>query len=152
MNEEIPIANELTTSQKPALEVLEKLGYKKIPSEEENGGYNNLTIRHGDLNQVLLKDVLEKKLNEINSYEYQGKEYKFTPDTIGQAIKDLNGSLLTGLVSTNETIYDLLTIGKSYTQRLVDGSTRSFDIKFIDFDNPEKNDFYVTEDGFYVSV
>ena len=86
MNEEIPIANELTTSQKPALEVLEKLGYKKIPSEEENGGYNNLTIRHGDLNQVLLKDVLEKKLNEINSYEYQGKEYKFTPDTIGQAI------------------------------------------------------------------
>ena len=146
MNEEIPIANELTTSQKPALEVLEKLGYKKIPSEEENGGYNNLTIRHGDLNQVLLKDVLEKKLNEINSYEYQGKEYKFKPDTIGQAIKDLNGSLLTGLVSTNETIYDLLTIGKSYTQRLVDGSTRSFDIKFIDFDNPEKNDFYVTEE------
>ena len=53
MNEEIPIANELTTSQKPAVEVLEKLGYIKIPSEEENGGYNNLTIRHGDLNQVL---------------------------------------------------------------------------------------------------
>ncbi len=146
MNEEIPVANELTTSQIPALEILEKLGYKKIPCEKENREYNNLTVRYGNLNQVLLKDILEKKLNEINSYEYQGKEYKFTPDTIGQAIKDLDISLLTGLVSTNESIYDLITLGKSYSQRLVDGNTRSFDIKYIDFDNPERNDFYVTEE------
>ena len=93
MNEEIPIANELTTSQKPALEVLEKLGYKKIPSEEENGGYNNLTIRHGDLNQVLLNDVLEKKLNEINSYEYQGKEYN--------SISELQ-DILSGTIAAND--------------------------------------------------
>ena len=131
---QIPVTNEYTTSQGPALEVLEKLGYIKIPCEKENKEYNNLTIRHGDLNQVLLKDILEKKLNEINSYEYQGKQYKFTPDTIGQAIKDLQVSLLTGLMSANESIYDLLTLGKSYPQRLIDGNTMSYDIKYIDFD------------------
>ena len=144
MNNGIPIVNEYAISQKPALEVLEKLGYRVIPNEHENKEYNNLTIRKGDLGQVLLKDILEKKINEINSYEYNGKEYKFAADTIGQAIKDLDISLFNGLIKTNESIYDLLTLGKSYSQKLIDGSERSFDIKFIDFDNPERNDFYVT--------
>ena len=35
MEEKIPIANEMSTSQRPAIEVLQKLGYKYI-SEEEN--------------------------------------------------------------------------------------------------------------------
>ena len=62
MNEEIPIANELTTSQKPALEVLEKLGYKKIPSEEENNvEYNQNTAQ-------------DKKRSENEGY----KQYKMS--------------------------------------------------------------------------
>ncbi len=40
----------------------------------------------------------------------------------------------------------MLTLGKSYTERMADGTTRSFDIKYIDFEHPEKNDFYVTEE------
>lgn len=149
MNEEIPVANENTTSQMPALEVLRKLGYKFIPQRSKDGlnaDFNNETVRNGNLNEVVLKDILEKKLSEINSYEYQGKEYKFSSDTIGQAIKDLDVSLINGLISTNESIYDLLTLGKSYPQKLIDGSTRSFDIKYVDFENPERNDFYVTEE------
>ena len=35
MEEKIPVANEMSTSQRPAIEVLQKLGYKYI-SEEEN--------------------------------------------------------------------------------------------------------------------
>lgn len=146
MNEEIPVANENTTSQEPALKVLQKLGYKLIPCKKKDSNFNNETLRKGDLSEVLLKDVLERKLSEINSYEYQGKDYKFSSDTIGQAIKDLDVSLINGLISTNETIYDLLTLGKSYPQKLIDGGTRSFDIKYIDFEHPEKNEFHVTEE------
>ena len=65
---------------------------------------------------------------------------------VGQAVKDLNEDLITGLISTNEKIYDMLTLGRSYTERMADGSTRSFDIKYIDFEHPENNDFYVTEE------
>ena len=140
MEEKIPIANEQTTSQRPAIEVLKKLGYKYISEEE------NKTLRNNILSNVIFKDILEKKLKELNSYEYQGKEYKFSAGTIGQAIKDLNEDLVSGLISTNEKIYDILTLGKSYQENMVDGSKRSFNIKFIDFEHIENNDFYVTEE------
>lgn len=140
MEEKIPIANEMTTSQRPAIEVLQKLGYKYISEEE------NKNLRNNILTDVIFKDILAKKLNEINSYEYKGEKYKFSASTIGQAIKDLNEDLVTGLICTNEKIYDLLTLGKSYQENMVDGTKRSFDIKYIDFEHPESNDFYVTEE------
>ena len=140
MEKKIPIANEETTSQRPAIEVLKKLGYKYISEEE------NKTLRNNILSDVIFKDILEKKLKELNSYEYQGKEYKFSAGNIGQAITDLNEDLVSGLISTNEKIYDMLTLGKSYQENMVDGSKRSFNIKFIDFEHPENNDFYVTEE------
>jgi type I restriction enzyme R subunit len=140
MGEKIPIANEMSTSQRPAIEVLQKLGYKYISEEE------NKKLRNYILTDVIFKDTLAKKLNEINNYEYKGEKYKFSASTIGQAIKDLNEDLVTGLISTNEKIYDLLTLGKSYQENMVDGTKRSFDIKYIDFEHPENNDFYVTEE------
>lgn len=140
MEEKIPIVNEMSTSQRPAIEVLQKLGYKYISEEE------NKNLRNNILTDVIFKDILAKKLNEINSYEYKGEKYKFSASTIGQAIKDLNEDLVTGLISTNEKIYDLLTLGKSYQENMVDGTKRSFDIKYIDFEHPENNDFYVTEE------
>ena len=140
MEEKIPIANEMSTSQRPAIEVLQKLGYKYISEEE------NKNLRNNILTDVIFKDILAKKLNEINSYEYKGEKYKFSASTIGQAIKDLNEDLVTGLISANEKIYDLLTLGKSYQENMVDGTKRSFDIKYIDFEHPENNDFYVTKE------
>lgn len=140
MEEKIPVANEMSTSQRPAIEVLQKLGYKYISEEK------NKKLRNYILTDVIFKDILAKKLNEINSYEYKGEKYKFSASTIGQAIKDLNEDLVTGLISTNEKIYDLLTLGKSYQENMVDGTKRSFDIKYIDFEHPENNDFYVTEE------
>lgn len=140
MEEKIPIANEMTTSQRPAIEVLQKLGYKYISEDE------NKKLRNNILTEVIFKDILAKKLNEINSYEYKGERYKFSASTIGQAIKDLNEDLVTGLISTNEKIYDLITLGKSYQENMIDGTKRSFDIKYIDFEHPENNDFYVTEE------
>ena len=140
MEEKIPVANEMSTSQRPAIEVLQKLGYKYISEEE------NKNLRNNILTDVIFKDILAKKLNEINSYEYKGEKYKFSASTIGQAIKDLNEDLVTGLISTNEKIYDLLALGKSYQENMVDGTKRSFDIKYIDFEHPENNDFYVTEE------
>lgn len=140
MEEKIPVANEMSTSQRPAIEVLQKLGYKYISEEE------NKKLRNYILTDVIFKDMLAKKLNEINSYEYKGEKYKFSASTIGQAMADLNEDLVTGLISTNERIYDLLTLGKSYQENMVDGTKRSFDIKYIDFEHPENNDFYVTEE------
>ncbi len=146
MEEKIPVTNEMTTSQRPAIQVLQKLGYKYISEEQ------NKILRSNNLADVIFKDILTKKLNEINNYEYKGETYKFSASTIGQAVKDLNEDLVTGLISTNEKIYDLLTLGKSYQENMVDGSKRSFDIKYIDFEHPENNDFYITEEFSVLSM
>ena len=68
MEEKIPVANEMSTSQRPAIEVLKKLGYKYISEEE------NKNLRNNILTDVIFKDILAKKLNEINSYEYKGEK------------------------------------------------------------------------------
>lgn len=140
MQENISVSNEEETGKIQAVEILKKMGYKYISKNESK------LLRNNILNEVLFKEILIKKLNEINSYKYGELTYKFSPNTIRQAVNDLNMDLSTGMININEKIYDMLTIGKSYTEKMKDGSTRSFNIKYIDFDNPENNDFYVTDE------
>ena len=48
-------------SQKPALELLQKLGYKYLSPEEA------LAMRGGKTSNVLLEEVLRRQLRELNS-------------------------------------------------------------------------------------
>lgn len=131
--------DEKNISQNPAVEVLKNLNYKYISSREAS------ELR-GNLYNVLLKPILKEKLNEMNSYTYKGKEYKFSEKNVNAAIMDIDELLTDGLVKTNEKIFQSLMFGRSYTENLEDGTKRSFSIKFIDWDAIENNDFYVTEE------
>ena len=131
--------NEENISQKPAIEVLENLGYKYISPQKAE------SLR-GNLYNVLLKDILREKLIELNSYEYRSEVYKFSEKNIEKAIEDLDEPLTDGLVKTNEKIYDSLMLGRSYPEFLPDGSIKSFTIQYIDWDNIENNDFHVVEE------
>ncbi|MBB6713405.1 type I restriction endonuclease subunit R [Clostridium gasigenes] len=131
--------DEKNISQLPAIEVLKNLGYKYIETKESNN------IR-GSLYNVLLKPILKNKLIELNSYIYKGKKYKFSEKNINQALNDIDELLTDGLVKTNEKIFNSLLLGRSYVENLEDGTKRSFTIKYIDFDEIYKNDFYVTDE------
>ncbi|WP_026673972.1 type I restriction endonuclease subunit R [Alkalihalobacterium bogoriense] len=131
--------DEQTISQQPAIEVLTGLGYNYITAEQAEQ-------MRGNLYNVLLKTVLEKKLKELNSFEYQGVAYSFSDNNINQAIRDLDEPLTDGLVKTNEKIYETLMLGRSYTEFLPDGSKKSFTIQFIDWENIENNVFHVVEE------
>jgi type I restriction enzyme, R subunit len=61
------------------------------------------------------------------------------------AIEALKNVFYDGLVRTNEKIYDLLSLGKSL-QQSVQGDIKSFNLRYIDWDHPEKNAFHVTEE------
>src|SRR3989338_3920039 len=131
--------NEENISQRPALEVLEKLGYKVLSPEEAE------TLR-GNLHNVLLKPILKQQLEKLNSFEYKGKRYQFSNKNIEQAMKDIDEGLTDGLVKTNEKIFDSLMLGRSYQEDMEDGSKRSFNLNFIDWKNIEKNVFHVVEE------
>lgn len=126
-------------SKKPAIEVLEKLGYVYIPSAETEQKRRNLY-------NVLLKDILEEQLRKFNSYEYKGRLFKFSDSNIQQAMRDLDEPLTNGLIKANEKIFETLMLGRSYTEFLPDGSKKSFTIQFIDWENFENNVFHVVEE------
>jgi type I restriction enzyme, R subunit len=131
--------DEHTISQQPAIEVLRKLGYQYISSEEAER-------MRGNLHNVLLKDILEEKLRTLNTYEYKEKTYSFSESNIQQAIRDLDEPITDGLVKTNEKIYETLLLGRSYTENLPDGSKKSFTIQYVDWNHIENNVFHVVEE------
>lgn len=126
-------------SKIPAVELLCKLGYTYISPEQ-------CMEQRGDLKGVLLKDILRQQLNKLNQFTYGGVAYKFSANNIERAISYIDQPLTDGLVKTSEKIYDALMLGVSYTETFADGTTKSFNIKYIDWDNIYNNVFHVTEE------
>ena len=127
---------EANISQQPAVDLLEKLGYQPLSPEE-------CLAQRGGFLGVLLKDILRRQLHRINLFSYGGQSYKFTPENIEKAISDLDEPLTEGLIRTSEKIYDALMLGKSYLETLSDGTSKSFNLKYIDWDHPENNVYHV---------
>ncbi|QAA80810.1 type I restriction endonuclease subunit R [Aequorivita sp. H23M31] len=126
-------------SQTPALNLLQKLGWDYITPEKA------VQERDGLFTSVLLEDILTKQLSKINSFEYKGEDYKFSTGSIQAAINALKSVPDEGLSRTNEKVYDLLTLGKSFTET-IQGDSKGFTLRYIDWENIENNSFHVTEE------
>lgn len=126
-------------SKYPAIELLCKLGYTYISPDE-------CMRERGSLYTVLLKNVLRSQLQKINQFQFGGITYKFTADNVEKAISELDEPLTDGLIKTSEKIYDSLMLGKSYLENLADGTAKSFNLKYIDWEHPENNVYHVTEE------
>ena len=137
MNKEI--YHEKYASQKPAIELLQAIGYTYISPED-------CEKQRGSKYHVLLKDVLRGQLRKLNRYTYAGVENEFSSANIERAMDDLDEPLTDGLVRTSEKIYDALLLGKSYLETVGEGKMLSFNLKYIDWDNPQNNVFHVTEE------
>ena len=133
------IFNEDKSSQYPAIEVLKELGYIYLSPEEA-------TNLKGGQSTPLLTKVLERKLHELNQYEYKGETYNFSQETIHKAVSDIDVPIVEGLTNASENIYDLLMLGKAYEVFTVDANKRSYDVNYIDWENLHNNDFHVTEE------
>lgn len=130
---------EVNASQKPAIELLQAMGYTYLSPED-------CEKQRGSKYHVLLKDVLRGQLRKLNRYTYAGAENEFSSANIERAMDDLDEPLTDGLVRTSEKIYDALLLGKSYLETVGEGKMLSFNLKYIDWDNPQNNVFHVTEE------
>ena len=130
---------EINASQRPALALFEAMGYTYIsPADCDK--------QRGSRYHVLLRDILRGQLRRLNRYAYAGAENEFSAANIERAMEDLDEPLTDGLVRTSEKIYDALLLGKSYPETVGDGKMLSFNLKYIDWDNPQNNVFHVTEE------
>lgn len=128
------------SSQVPALQLLQKLGFTYLPPKEVH------LERRGKLSNVLLEEVLRRQLARLNRIRFKGNEHAFSEENLTAAIQALkNPPQDLGLVGQNEWLYDLLSLGKSLEQT-IDGDTKSFSLRYIDWEQPENNVFHVTEE------
>lgn len=130
---------EKNISQQPAIDLLTAMGYTYIsPADCDK--------QRGSRYHVLLRDILRGQLRRLNRYVYAGAENEFSAANIERAMEDLNEPLTDGLVRTSEKIYDALLLGKSYPETVGDGKMLRFNLRYIDWDNPQNNVFHVTEE------
>ena len=130
---------EVNVSQKPAIALLQSMGYIYISPED-------CEKQRGSRYHVLLKDILRGQLRRLNRYSYAGAENEFSAANIERAMEELDEPLTDGLVRTSEKIYDALLLGKSYPETVGGGKSLSFNLKYIDWEHPENNLFHVTEE------
>lgn len=130
---------EYQDSQLPALSLLKKIGWQYISPDEA------FKARGEMFSNVLLDDILEERLHTINSFEYKRESYKFSRGSIQGAINALKNVPYEGLVQTNERVYDLLTLGKSFNET-VQGDRKAYTINYIDWKKPGNNVFHVTDE------
>ena len=130
---------EVNASQKPAIALLQSMGYTYISPED-------CEKQRGSRYHVLLKDILRGQLRRLNRYSYAGAENEFSAANIERALEELDEPLTDGLVRTSEKIYDALLLGKSYPETVGGGKSLSFNLKYIDWEHPENNLFHVTEE------
>ena len=129
--------NEKYLSQLPALQLLISLGFEYITPAEA------LYERQNRTSNVLLENILRSQLKEINRIRYKGNEYLFSEENVQTAIQKLKNIKYDGLLKTNETVYDLLTLGTALEQT-IEGNSKSFNLNYIDWRNPQRNCFHVT--------
>ena len=98
--------------------------------------------RKGKLQHVLLENVLAGQLRRLNRITYKGHEVGFSEANIAAGIEALRDVPFDGLVRTSEKVYDLLTLGKGLEQT-IEGETKSFTLRYVDWSNPRNNVFHV---------
>lgn len=132
--------DETKQSQLPFVEFLINLGYRYIPIEEIK------KERREDNTRFILRKTAFYKLSEINSYEIKGETFKFKDTDVFDAINELENLQLEGLIDTSKKVYSMImpTSGGKTIKVFHRGRTESKNFRFIDFANPENNDFAVT--------
>ncbi len=137
---ETPSFTEDHSSQIPALQILQNMGYIYLTPKEVDKERGNKQ------SNVILENILEQQIRKQNKIEFREQQYNFSNNNISkavQAIKDF--PLKDGLVITNEKVYDLLTLGKSFEEN-IGSDIKSFTLHYIDWQNWRNNVFHVTEE------
>ncbi len=128
-----PKFNEDTLSEQPAIEQLRRLKYDYIHGDELDPELKDECER-APRRDVVLTSRLKKKLAEINPH--------LTKESIDKAIRRVTHIQAEGLTEVNQKFHQDLIAGISIDQD-IRARRQKQTVRFIDFQNPEKNEFLV---------
>ena len=131
-------AAEKYQSQIPAIQMLVALGFKPLSQFEAD----KLRLRPRN---VTLDAVVVEQLLKLNRFSHRGKDYPFDLQDAHEALRRLKPTpdKIKGLKGTNQDVYDLLVLGTTIT-KAIEGDSKSYSFKYIDWETPSNNVFHVT--------
>lgn len=133
-----PEFREQYSCQIPALKTLMMLGWEYLSPTA-------CLAKRGNTRDLILRDELIAALQQ-RQFEYKGKWYPLSPNAIDQIVRELaTPGLNEGLLTANERIYNKLCLGVTVTE-FIDGKKHSPTIAIIDWADPAKNRWQVTEE------
>lgn len=125
--------NEMELAEKPALQAFQDIGYDYKPGSEL--GPNSDDPERTSLSDVVLRSRLERKLREFNP--------SLPDEAVEDAISQLLGFNSPDLLKNNKNFHEKLVNGIQVEYE-VDGEPRGDFVDVFNFDEPEKNDFLVS--------
>lgn len=126
----LPDFDEASSSQIPAIIQLINMGYNYIPRHD----VDKMRESHG---QYVLRDIAFDALRNINDKQ------RISDASIREAIMDLEKIKMDdGIIKASETLFSNLLAGVSVSE-IIDGKKTSPQLRFIDWEEPEKNLFHV---------
>lgn len=135
-----PNTTELYASHIPALATLINLGWRYLSPAKV------LELRNQSTREVLLKPVLIDFLKQ-HRFEYKGEHYPLTADGIQQVLNALSSpGLAQGLMTANEAVHDMLTLGVTVNEFMPDGRRHAATVPLLDWHEPDNNHFQITEE------
>jgi type I restriction enzyme, R subunit len=112
----------------PAISLLEKLGWIFIPSKD---------LERDVTRSAVLQNRLENKLIDLNPW--------LSPENLARVVRKITVPEAIGLMEANEEIHNLLTRGTTVQQDLP-SKMPSHAVQYIDWQNPERNEFVFTQE------
>jgi type I restriction enzyme, R subunit len=118
---------EYLESELPAIQLLQKLGYKYLNGSDSDS--------RESIKEVILKDRLEKALVRLNPW--------LNNNNLKNAIKQISHVASTSVMDANEQIHNLIN-NQTYTvKQTFKGREQHRSVTYVDFIHPEMNDFLV---------
>lgn len=134
----IAIHIEDLASHIPAIQLLMNLGFQYLTASE------TATLRDDKRGKVILESILEDWLAKNNSIKTLNGDIPFSHENIKEAILSISDISVKSLQSDKERILDFLSKGKSLEQN-IDGSSGCYFLHYINWKEPHKNVFHVTD-------
>lgn len=135
----LPQTREQYSAHIPALHMLINLGWHFLSTAQA------LVLR-GRTRELILKTRLIEVL-QTRRFDYKGEWFPLSPSGIDQILRQVQAiSLTEGLLSANERVYQMLTLGVTVTEFMSDGKKHQPTIALIDWHNSAANRWDVTEE------